>query len=213
MPDDVLCCLKALDPLVWPCAGRQDVKLLSVSINGKAAPKDSYEVSSEGLTLRQLPAGSFDLETEVQINPKANTSLEGLYYTGARVCGSCWAAEAVSSAASGSLALLCYLDDKALCSMHCRPGCFNTLASDGPMDCLQRQSWHRRHVTVMAVDFWGVVVHCSQERHASALQGGTSAPNVRLRASVASPTSMTGSCVSVHNFVCCVWHTCTVVCP
>ena len=96
MPDGVLCCLKALDPLVLPCAGRQDVKLLSVAINGKAAPKDSYEVSSEGLTLRQLPAGSFDLETEVQINPKANTSLEGLYYTGAVVCSSCWASEDVS---------------------------------------------------------------------------------------------------------------------
>lgn len=77
--------------------------MLSVSINGKAAPKDSYEVSSEGLTLRQLPAGSFELETEVQINPKANTSLEGLYYTGrfAAVVYSCrWAADAVSSAAS-----------------------------------------------------------------------------------------------------------------
>ena len=89
MPVGVLCCLKAFDQLVWPCAGRQDVKLLSVFINGKAAPKDSYKVSSEGLTLRQLPAGSFDLETEVQINPKANTSLEGLYYTGGRAAAVC----------------------------------------------------------------------------------------------------------------------------
>ena len=158
MPYGVLRCLKAFDQLVWPCAGRQDIKLLSVSINGKAAPKDSYEVNSEGLTLRQLPAGSFDLETEVQINPKANTSLEGLYYTGgcaAAVCSRC--CEHCGQHEPGSLVL--HRTTWAFALSIADSSFFGIIITWGHR-CLQRHFWHEGMSlpSMMAVIVWGVEV-------------------------------------------------------
>lgn len=65
------------------------MKLLSVSVDGNKLPQNKYDVSPEGLTLCGLPAGSFVVQAEVEIDPTANTSLEGLYYTGGNFCTQC----------------------------------------------------------------------------------------------------------------------------
>jgi aminopeptidase N len=66
----------------------RDLKLLSILLDGTALPTDRYSVTPEYLTIPNCP-DSFSLETEVEINPKANTSLEGLYSSGPILCSQC----------------------------------------------------------------------------------------------------------------------------
>ncbi|MBU4567833.1 MAG: aminopeptidase N, partial [Alphaproteobacteria bacterium] len=56
-----------------------------------AAPLDpaDFTVDARGLTLHTPPAGEFVLETEVEISPKSNTALSGLYLSGGRLCTQC----------------------------------------------------------------------------------------------------------------------------
>jgi aminopeptidase N len=70
------------DPLVLDGDG---LKTLSVAVDGVS---HAFEETAETLTLRDLPA-SFTLETEVEINPSANTALMGLYLSGGRFCTQC----------------------------------------------------------------------------------------------------------------------------
>jgi aminopeptidase N len=70
------------DPLVLDGDG---LKTLSVAVDG--APH-AFDETAETLSLRDLPA-SFTLETEVEINPSANTALMGLYISGGRFCTQC----------------------------------------------------------------------------------------------------------------------------
>jgi aminopeptidase N len=58
---------------------------------GAAKPLDLADFTSDarGLTLHTPPAGAFVLETEVEISPKANTALSGLYLSGGRLCTQC----------------------------------------------------------------------------------------------------------------------------
>ncbi|PRW56145.1 puromycin-sensitive aminopeptidase isoform X1 isoform A [Chlorella sorokiniana] len=69
--------------------GREDVKLVSVKINGEALPVEGYEVESKGLTIKAPPAGQFDLEIATDVHPEQNTSLEGLYKSGGNFCTQC----------------------------------------------------------------------------------------------------------------------------
>lgn len=71
----VMRCLEAGAPLVLD---GQDMKLLSVSLNGMALSDTSYELLDERLVIPNVP-GQFTLDIETEINPAANTSLEGLY--------------------------------------------------------------------------------------------------------------------------------------
>ncbi|KAI7843850.1 hypothetical protein COHA_002401 [Chlorella ohadii] len=69
--------------------GREDVKLVSVKINGETVPVEGYEVEAAGLTIKAPPAGEFDLEIATDLHPEQNTSLEGLYKSGGNFCTQC----------------------------------------------------------------------------------------------------------------------------
>ncbi|MDO6705322.1 aminopeptidase N [Photobacterium sp. 1_MG-2023] len=63
-----------------------ELTLCRVEVNGERW--QDYEETSQGLILRQLPA-AFELTIETEINPEANTSLEGLYKSGGGFCTQC----------------------------------------------------------------------------------------------------------------------------
>jgi len=67
--------------------GRQ-LELLRVVLDGVALEPPAYHQDDEGLTIRAVPE-RFVLETEVRINPEANTALEGLYRAGGIFCTQC----------------------------------------------------------------------------------------------------------------------------
>lgn len=67
--------------------GRQ-LELLHVEIDGRELSSSEYVVDSERLTIPGVPAG-FTLETLVEINPEANTALEGLYRASGIFCTQC----------------------------------------------------------------------------------------------------------------------------
>src|SRR3990167_9172054 len=70
------------EPLVLDGEG---LKTLSVRIDGV---DHAHQTTAETLTLADLP-DAFTLETEVEIDPKANTPLMGLYMSGGRFCTQC----------------------------------------------------------------------------------------------------------------------------
>lgn len=63
-----------------------DLTLISVSVNGQAW--QDYRQQAGHLILSQLPA-DFELEITTEINPEANTLLEGLYKSGGGFCTQC----------------------------------------------------------------------------------------------------------------------------
>lgn len=66
----------------------QYMELKSLKINGKAVSAKEYEQTKETLTLHPT-SKSFLLETEVEINPEANTRLMGLYVSNGMFCTQC----------------------------------------------------------------------------------------------------------------------------
>jgi aminopeptidase N len=67
--------------------GRQ-LELLYIKLDDRELAADEYTVDSEGLTLAVVPE-RFVLETLVEINPEANTALEGLYRASEIFCTQC----------------------------------------------------------------------------------------------------------------------------
>ncbi|MCD6429708.1 MAG: aminopeptidase N [Deltaproteobacteria bacterium] len=67
--------------------GRQ-LELLKVSLDDNLLNPDQYSVDPEGLIIGDLPA-EFSLEIVTAVNPKSNTSLEGLYASGSMLCTQC----------------------------------------------------------------------------------------------------------------------------
>jgi aminopeptidase N len=65
-----------------------DLKLRSIKIDGAAITAPRYQIDAESLQIHDLPA-TFILETEVEIAPQDNTSLEGLYKAGGIFCTQC----------------------------------------------------------------------------------------------------------------------------
>lgn len=63
-----------------------DQKLISIKVNGSS--HQQYELLGDGLLLDDLPA-SCELEVQSQINPEANSSLEGLYLSQGAYCTQC----------------------------------------------------------------------------------------------------------------------------
>ena len=65
--------------------------LKSASIDGKALNEDQILTDTEGLTIPAdlVPQGGFTWEAEVEINPQANTALEGLYMSNGMYCTQC----------------------------------------------------------------------------------------------------------------------------
>ncbi|WP_339107724.1 aminopeptidase N [Thioclava sp. GXIMD4216] len=69
----------------------EDLKLISLGIDGTALQPADYLLTETGLTVHAaaLPEGAFTLETEVEIAPNANTALEGLYMSNGMYCTQC----------------------------------------------------------------------------------------------------------------------------
>ncbi len=68
-------------------AGR-NLALVRVSLNGRQLAEDAFQQDDEGLTVSSVPE-SFEIETLVEINPEANTALEGLYRASGIYCTQC----------------------------------------------------------------------------------------------------------------------------
>ena len=66
----------------------EDLTLLSVSVDGKELASETYEVSSNTLTIWETPS-RFVLRMEVCIQPQNNTKLEGLYKSSGNFCTQC----------------------------------------------------------------------------------------------------------------------------
>ncbi|WP_321392665.1 aminopeptidase N [Emcibacter sp.] len=64
------------------------MKLVSVELDGKKLTPDSYEVDEETLTISDLPE-EFELVICNDIDPSANTALEGLYISKDMYCTQC----------------------------------------------------------------------------------------------------------------------------
>ncbi len=68
----------------------ENLELLSVAINGIALAETQYQQDAESLTIKSVPQDSvFILAIENTINPKTNTSLEGLYLSKTMLCTQC----------------------------------------------------------------------------------------------------------------------------
>ncbi|MBW1645425.1 MAG: aminopeptidase N [Deltaproteobacteria bacterium] len=68
-------------------AGRE-LRLQSVALDGRRLAADRFRVDQESLTVFAVPA-SFSLETVVEVDPRDNTSLEGLYLSRGNYCTQC----------------------------------------------------------------------------------------------------------------------------
>ncbi len=65
-----------------------DLRLISISIDGEAVSDERLNVQPEQLTVSNVP-DTFLLETEVAIDPAANSRLEGLYLSSGNFCTQC----------------------------------------------------------------------------------------------------------------------------
>jgi aminopeptidase N len=66
-----------------------DLKLVSLAIDGKPLPAESFIATPARLTVPQPPNGPFELTIETRLDPAANTKLMGLYRAGATYCTQC----------------------------------------------------------------------------------------------------------------------------
>jgi aminopeptidase N len=64
------------------------LKPISVAVDGRILERAEYAVDAEWLTIAAVP-DQFLLETEVEIDPSANTALDGLYISAGRFCTQC----------------------------------------------------------------------------------------------------------------------------
>ena len=67
----------------------QELKLVSLAVDGKPLPAESFLATPEKLTIAQPPNRPFRLEIETLVDPAANTQLMGLYRAGATYCTQC----------------------------------------------------------------------------------------------------------------------------
>lgn len=63
----------------------EELKFVSTTINGEKLSEDKYKLTDDSLTLLNTPA-DFDLIIENEIDPTANTTLDGLYKSGDIFC-------------------------------------------------------------------------------------------------------------------------------
>ena len=67
----------------------EELKLRSLTLDGKPLPNGSFLATPEQLTIAQPPNRPFTLEIETVIDPEANSQLMGLYRAGATYCTQC----------------------------------------------------------------------------------------------------------------------------
>jgi aminopeptidase N len=66
-----------------------DLELISIAIDGQHLDSGSYQLDAAGLVIDQPPSKPFTLTTVSRLDPKANTSLEGLYVSGGMLTTQC----------------------------------------------------------------------------------------------------------------------------
>jgi aminopeptidase N len=66
----------------------ENLLLKSVAINGEVLSSNDYELTAELLIIPNVP-DAFELVIETEINPEANTALEGLYLSSGNFCTQC----------------------------------------------------------------------------------------------------------------------------
>ncbi len=69
----------------------RSLKLVSAALDAEALPQNALAIDAEGLTLPEelLPDGPFVWTCETEIEPDANTALEGLYMSNGMYCTQC----------------------------------------------------------------------------------------------------------------------------
>ncbi|KAK4278263.1 hypothetical protein QN277_016130 [Acacia crassicarpa] len=67
----------------------QDLKLISIQLNGKALKENDYDLGPRRLTIHSPPSGKFILEIVNEIHPQKNTSLKGFYKSSGNFCTHC----------------------------------------------------------------------------------------------------------------------------
>jgi aminopeptidase N len=67
----------------------EELKLRSLSLDGKPLPSEAFVATPDRLTIAQPPNQAFTLEIETTIDPAANTQLMGLYRAGSTYCTQC----------------------------------------------------------------------------------------------------------------------------
>jgi aminopeptidase N len=67
----------------------EELKLVSVLLDGKPLPAENFVATPERLTIAQPPHRPFELQIETVIDPTGNTQLMGLYRAGATYCTQC----------------------------------------------------------------------------------------------------------------------------
>jgi aminopeptidase N len=65
------------------------LKLLSIKINGVDLAEDDYQLTDEQLIINNPPQQAFQLTTQVEIKPKTNKLLSGLYLSSGKFCTQC----------------------------------------------------------------------------------------------------------------------------
>ncbi|MDI5934824.1 aminopeptidase N [Halomonas kalidii] len=66
----------------------EQLALKAIAIDGQPLDADEYRLTANGLTVHRVPE-AFLLDTEVEIAPKENTALEGLYQSNGMYCTQC----------------------------------------------------------------------------------------------------------------------------
>ncbi|MBV9905459.1 MAG: aminopeptidase N, partial [Alphaproteobacteria bacterium] len=66
----------------------EELKLVSIAIDGRALGASDYVLGKDTLTLEKLPA-AFALEIVTEISPENNTTLNGLYTSKGMFCTQC----------------------------------------------------------------------------------------------------------------------------
>ncbi len=66
-----------------------ELTLVSVAIDGVTLAQEAYEASATKLIIHNPPADKFQLEVVTNVNPTANTKLEGLYLSKGIYCTQC----------------------------------------------------------------------------------------------------------------------------
>ena len=66
----------------------EGLRLVVAKVDGVALPAQDFRLDETGLTVpaARLPEGAFLWEAEVEIDPEANTALEGLYMSNGMYC-------------------------------------------------------------------------------------------------------------------------------
>ncbi len=68
----------------------ENLELLKISLNGTVLSPECYSQTEQSLTIYPIPVtGVFTLEIQNNINPSANTALEGLYASNEMLCTQC----------------------------------------------------------------------------------------------------------------------------